>query len=160
MPISNLTTNNAPKRVFSDSSMKIKTVLLSMLICLLSFIPISCSGGGGSNNSPPPTVDITGNWSGSWFSENGINGGAVTLDLNQNGSDFSGTINIGGSPCFSAGNISGIVSGNNITSGAVFTGSLRVDFDGAVVGNEMNGSYATIKGGACTGDSGTWMASK
>lgn len=138
--------------------MKKLTLLLSMLIFFLNFIPFGCSGGGDS--SKPPTVNVTGNWSGSWNSGNGIDGGAVSLALTQNGSDFSGTITISGSPCFSAGNISGTVSGNNITSGAVFTGSLRVDFDGTVVGNDINGSYAVINGGACTGDSGTWMASK
>ncbi|MBI5192008.1 MAG: hypothetical protein HZA08_01045 [Nitrospirae bacterium] len=141
--------------------MKKLVLFFSTLIFFLSYMPLGCSSGSGnSDNSKPPSINVTGNWSGSWNSENGINGGTVSLSLSQNGSDISGTITMGGSPCFSVGNISGSVSGNNISSGAVFTGSLRVDFDGTAVGNDMNGSYAVIKGGACTGDSGTWMVSK
>lgn len=106
-----------------------------------------------------PTVDMSGNWSGSWVSGNGMERGNLSMSLMQKGANLSGTVIIDGSPCFSAGNISGIVNKNNMAS-AILSGSLRIDFNGTMVGNNMNGSYAVINGGACTRDSGTWMVLK
>ena len=112
-----------------------------------------------SDSYEVPSVDMSGNWSGSWISGNGIERGNLSMSLIQNESNLSGTVIINGSPCFSAGNISGIVSRNNMAS-AILSGDLRIDFSGTMVGNNINGSYAVINGGACTGDSGTWMVSK
>lgn len=112
-----------------------------------------------SDSYETPSVDMSGNWSGSWISGNGIDRGNMSMFLMQNGSNLSGTVIINGSPCFSAGNISGIVSRNNMAS-AILSGNLRIDFNGTLVENNMNGSYAVINGDACTGDYGTWMVSK
>lgn len=115
-------------------------------------------GGGGSSNSAP-TVDATGSWSGAWLSKTG-QGGSLSVSFTQTGSNLSGTINLGNSSCFSAGNISGTVSGNNITTAGVFSGSLRIDLDGTIVNSQASGSYDVVNGGACTGDSGTWTLTR
>lgn len=112
-----------------------------------------------SDSYQAPSVDMSGNWSGSWISSNGIDRGTMLMSLMQNGSNLSGTGIIDSSPCFSSGNISGIVSKNNMAS-AILSGSLRIDFNGTMVENNMNGSYDVINGGACTGNSGTWKVSK
>lgn len=106
-----------------------------------------------------PSVDVSGNWSGLWRSGNGVAKGNLSMSLAQNESGLSGTVIIIDSPCFSAGNITGMVIKNNITS-AIFSGGLRIDFNGTLVDNNMDGSYVVINGGACTGDSGTWKVSK
>lgn len=105
------------------------------------------------------TVNVSGNWSGLWKSGIGIGGSNLSMNLIQKGSYLNGTILIEGSSCFSAGNIYGTVSGNNIAC-TIFSGDLRIDFNGTLVENNMNGSYVVINGGVCTGDSGSWKVSR
>lgn len=131
-----------------------RLILIGMMAAAFS----ACGGGGGSSSSPP-TVDVTGNWAGSWLSKNG-SAGSLSIAFTQTGATLSGTVSLGGSSCFSAGNISGTVSGNNIISAGVFSGSLRVDFDGTAANNQISGSYNVENGGACTSDTGTWTVSK
>jgi len=106
-----------------------------------------------------PSVDLTGTWSGSWQSVNGIDAGPLSADLAQNGSTVSGSITFGGSPCFSQGTFSGTVSGNSV-QGAMFAGAVRVDIDAAGTASAMNGPYSVVSGGACTGDTGTFSLAK
>ena len=131
-------------------------------LALVLLLAVGCgdsASGPPGESTPGPTVDVTGTWSGTWLSSHGM-GGAMSCALTQTGGHVSGTITIGGSPCFSAGNISGTVSANNLDTGALFGGNIEVDFAGTVVGNDMSGSYTTVQAGACTGDTGTWQASR
>jgi hypothetical protein len=115
----------------------------------------SCGGDG----REPPTVDVTGSWAGTWLSGTGM-GGDVTAVLTQTGADVDGTMTITDSPCFSVGNVSGTVSGNRVSTGAMFSGDIRVNFEGTVVGDEISGTYDAVRAGACTGDTGTFSLSR
>lgn len=144
---------------------RLVVVLQVLLVAAVTMVVMQgglggCGGGGGGSKASPPTVNVSGNWSGSWLSSNGVSGGAITfLPLMQNGSMLSGQINFTGSPCFSGGALSGVVSGSGFT-GSLTAGSIRVDVDGTVTGNQMNGTYDTVNAGACTGDTGTFTASR
>lgn len=105
-----------------------------------------------------PLVDITGRWSGTWLSRNGVHRGDITFSFIQLGVDLKGTVSLTGSPCFENGKLSGVISGKNIATGAVFENTLRVDFDGTVEDDRIKGSYLVIEGGSCDGDSGIWTA--
>jgi len=125
---------------------------LWMLVMLLAAAGFSACG---DDEHEPPTVNVTGSWTGSWLSTTGM-GGDVAATLTQTGADVEGTMTIDGSPCFSVGNVSGTVSGNRISTGAFFSGDLRVNFDGTVVGEGISGCYEAVRAGACTGDTGTF----
>jgi len=77
----------------------------------------------------------------------------------QGDAEVTGQISFTNSPCFSGGDLSGQVSGNRLT-GSLTAGSIRVDFDGTVTGDQLNGTYDTINAGACTGDTGTFSVSR
>jgi len=120
---------------------------------------VLAASGCGDGEKEPPTVDVTGSWAGTWLSETGM-GGDVTAVLTQAGADVDGTMTISGSPCFSVGNVSGTVSGNRVSTGAMFSGDTRVNFEGTVVGDQISGSYDTVRAGACTGDTGTFSLTR
>ena len=82
----------------------------------------------------PPTVNVTGNWGGSFYHPVGVS--AMTMSLRQEGNTVTGEMFISGNPQAS-GPISGTVSGNvftytyaNISGGA----------DLVVTDNEMTGT--------------------
>lgn len=126
-----------------------------------------CGGDGdGDGSSAPPTVNVTGNWSGSWRSSTRVEyaGNITFLPLTQTGSMLSGQIRFTGSlvvSCFSGGalSVSGVLSGNSFTA-SLTAGGIRVDVDGSVTGNQMSGTYTVNAGGVCTGDTGTFSASR
>lgn len=105
----------------------------------------------------PPT-QVSGQWSGSWRSTTGV-GASLGVNFGQDEDRASGTILFNGSPCFSGGEVTGEVDGN-LFRGALRAGQIRVDLSGTVTGNQMNGSYYTVSGGACTGDSGTFTIAR
>jgi hypothetical protein len=130
-------------------------VALFVAVCATS----ACGGGGDGSPAPVSPANVTGNWSGSWLSTTTGRSGNLTFDLTQTGLDISGTFSRSGSACFTSGDISGSINGENVTLSALFTGSLRVDFEGTVVESQMDGSYQ-VSGGACADDSGTWTVTK
>jgi len=101
-------------------------------------------------------LDLSGYWIGEWVSDSGV-GNFLSGVLTHTGQTLSGYINIDGSPCYSSGTVDGTVVDDSVTFGAVFTGSQRIDFSGAVdiLGKTMKGRY-TVSGGACGGDTGGW----
>jgi len=114
-------------------------------------------GGGGGNDCTPPSVSVTGSWSGTWRSQNGVDAGTMSFLLNQNGTALEGEFAVGGSPCWSGGTVSGNVCGDTI-SGSLSAGGIRVDVAATVTGTQMNGTYNAVSAGACSGDTGTFSA--
>jgi len=107
--------------------------------------------------APATTVDITGTWSGSWASSNGINNGNISAVLTQSGTSVIGTLSITGSPCISNGSVSGTVSGNNVSFG-IISGSDTVEYNATYTSTSMSGTYS-VTTGACAGDTGTFSLS-
>ena len=74
------------------------------------------------------TDDISGTWNGTWASRTGVSG-VVTASLSQHDADIDGTVAFTGSPCFSAGKVTQVIVGDelsgSITAGRV-AGACRV----------------------------------
>jgi hypothetical protein len=133
-----------------------KLSLLGLVVALAIALE-ACGGGGGGGGGGLPTVDVTGTWTGTWASSNGINTGDIDATLVQTGGAVTGSVSFTGSPCFAGGPITGIVSGDTINA-SLIAGGIQVDLSGAVSGSGndmMNGTYDTVSAGACTGDTGT-----
>ena len=107
------------------------------------------------------TVDVNGDWSGTWQSDNGVESGSIDfLQLTQSGSRISGAVNVGGAEeCYSQAALSGTVSGTAFTASlTAATNGIRVSVNGTVSGNELSGSYKTTSGPAQCGDQGSFEA--
>ena len=88
-----------------------KTFFISLLVLFSFGLWVAC-GDGDSDSSSPPAVDVTGTWTGSWFSNNGVkgvNGGSATLNATQSRASVTGSVSLSGSPCFARGAFSGSV---------------------------------------------------
>lgn len=128
---------------------------LLVLLLLLSLGMTACGGDTPSTNettSAPTTsgttagsptggaVDLTGTWNGTYgIGEQAT--GTFTVEFTQSGNQISGTIDIQGSPCVSEGDISGALTGNQITFGAV-QAEKSISFTGEVSGDHMSGDYS------------------
>ncbi len=77
------------------------------------------------------------------------------VSLWQTDATVTGELSFTGSVCFAGGEFSGVVSGRRLR-GSLTAGNIRVDVDATVTGNQMNGTYAAVNAGACTGDTGTF----
>jgi hypothetical protein len=106
--------------------------------------------------SPPGGVDLTGTWNGTYGAGDQV-AGTFTVEFTQTGNQVSGTIDIQGSPCVSQGEISGALSGNQITFGAV-EAEQSISFTGEVSGDHMSGDYSAPDCEA--GTSGNWEADR
>jgi len=88
----------------------------------------------------PPSVDVTGNWAGTWSFENQmLGGGSMTGTFQQNGSKLSGRFEVQGPNVINhVSQISGYVSGNEIKLTEPATGYLTV------TGDQMSGTVNGI----------------
>jgi hypothetical protein len=112
--------------------------------------------------SPSPTPPcctlgpLSGAWKGTWTNrEPTIAIGTFTLTWAQQGDLLFGAIGVSGSNCIKAGNVTGNVSGNRISFGAV-EGGTSIQYDGTVDGTTMTGTYHSD----CGNSTGTWTAQK
>jgi hypothetical protein len=55
--------------------------------------------------------------------------------------------------------VSGSVAGDEL-SGAMTAGGTSITFDTTVAGSQMSGTYDAVSAGACTGDTGTFVATR
>lgn len=106
-----------------------------------------------------PGPDLTGRWVGSWQSNTPGFSGSLVADVRQDGDRLTGTVQVGGSPCFSRGTVSGTVRGNTVTFGAVFGGGQRASYSGTVAKDAVSGTYV-VRGGMCDRDTGSFRVTK
>jgi hypothetical protein len=89
-----------------------------------------CATGPGA----PPSVNVTGQWAGTWAYENAIVGsGDIRGTFQQDGEKVSGNFNITGPVVNRVATVTGTVSGNEIKLSMPASGYLTV------TGNQMNG---------------------
>ena len=142
---------------------------LSLALFALGLTLVGCSGtasspleggpaGGSTSGTEPPADTFTGRWQGTWTSETTVSGSFVAT-FARTGDAVSGDIRFSGSPCFAGGRYEGTVTGDEV-EGALRAGDIRVDMRATLSGGILNGSYVTVKAGACTGDQGTFFASR
>jgi hypothetical protein len=132
-----------------------------MLLGLAAALACACGGSGGSTiGSPGGTtgVDVSGTWTATWTSRSG-QVGQGTMQLTQSAGGVTGTALVTGSPCFANGDVSGSVDGDQLT-GAMTAGGASVTFDTTVTGAQMSGTYDAVSAGACTGDTGSIIATR
>jgi hypothetical protein len=107
--------------------------------------------------STTPLGPLSGTWSGTWNNTSPITAvGKFTLAWAQQGDKLYGALSVTGSNCLRAGNVTGSVSGNRLSFGAV-DGDTSIDYDATIVDNNtLSGTYHT----ACGNSAGTWTASR
>ena len=114
---------------------------------LLSLTAISCSGGGGGGSSGDSngTGIISGIWEGTYLTSLVPTTG-ITLNLSQDGNEFSGTY----SGADSSGSLTGTITGNTITFDLDPSADCPGDFDGsgAISGRSLT---LTFSGADCLG---------
>ena len=98
--------------------------------------------------SPPPSVDLTGNWAGTWaYTNPSLGGGQVQASLKQSpAGDFNGDMTVSGAAVNRTGFIAGTVAGNQfrIIAPPGLTGTLTVS------GDEMKGVLHGVSDGNVT----------
>jgi len=130
--------------------------LVSLVLCLV-LLSLSCggggSGGGGGSSSLPPSSGgyISGNWSGPWASSLYGTKGTVTANLNQSGSQISGTAFVT-RPGLPGGDVSGNVNGSisnpsgpgDITLGIAYSNQGYATFKGSYTNTQISGNYNNL----------------
>jgi len=134
-----------------------------LLALLFACLFLGACGGssaavGDSTSSIEPTAPLAGMWRGTWTSETGVSG-SMTVTMQQSGSTLDGDLEFSGSPCFASGRFAGIVTGRDF-AGSVTAGGIRVDLSATITGAAYAGTYTAVSAGACTGDTGTFSASR
>lgn len=83
----------------------------------------------------PPSVNVTGQWVGTWAYENpSVGAGDIRGSFQQDGAKLSGNFNVTGPVVNRVANVTGTVSGNEIKLSMPASGYLTV------TGNEMSGA--------------------
>lgn len=129
--------------------------LTTLILILLAAFLVACS-------SSSTTGFFTGVWDGTWLSSGG-GGGIIQANITHTGTVLDGSVTATETACFISGTLAGTATG---TSSVVFSvtspGKPTVQFSGTVdaSGNILSGTYSVASSGSCTGDSGTWTATR
>ncbi len=100
-------------------------------------------------------VGLGGQWSGTWTDTSpDTSGGTFALTWTQTGNTLSGTINVVGAACLTAGNVTGTINGSAISFGAV-SGQVTITYTGSIAGTKMQGTYDAP---TCGNAKGNWSA--
>lgn len=106
--------------------------------------------------APSAAATVDGQWTGSWTKPGG--GGVFSLQLQQSGSDVSGTVTMVGSACIPPGTaVNGTLNGPNLVFTAAGSG-FQATYGGNFTGNDITGTLnASCALGAATG---TWQVKR
>ena len=132
---------------------------------ILSFIFVFLLAFGFLNLAVADTVDVSGDWQGSWVSYDG-GSGEVSFHIIQNGFGLSGQLTVKDTDCgtFSDIPLTGSISGNAFTIGAFATcstDSVSLQYtNGQVNGNTMSGYYYVYLNNDEFYDSGTFALTR
>ncbi|HUM18433.1 MAG TPA: hypothetical protein VL086_22260 [Candidatus Nitrosotalea sp.] len=106
---------------------------LGLLLVTAMLAVTACATGGGAP-AAPPSVDVTGEWVGTWAYQNVGNGsGDIRGRFQQEGANVTGSFNVTGPVVNNVANIIGTVSGNTIKLMMPSSGYLTVN------GNQITG---------------------
>ncbi len=107
----------------------------TLLGLVLGGVLITASACGTAMPMAPPSVNVSGNWIGTWSYENPTMGnGDIRGEFQQDGEKLSGNFNITGPVLNRVANVSGVVMGNEIRLYMPSSGWLTV------IGNEITGT--------------------
>jgi hypothetical protein len=124
-------------------------------------VPVTLAPTATATQTPTPGTTplgpLSGAWTGTWNNTSPITAvGKFTLAWAQQGDKLYGALSVTGSNCLRAGNVTGTVSGNRLSFGAV-DGGMSIEYDGTIVDNNtLSGTYHTD----CGNSAGTWTASR
>jgi len=100
--------------------------LIGFVIAGIGLMASACA----SAPPPPPSVDVTGNWAGTWAAYEGVGGGGeVRGKFAQTGATLYGDFDIIGQQGTTRTAVSGTVTGNEVRLTAPSTGVLTVTED-------------------------------
>lgn len=125
---------------------------------------LACGCGGSSGavapNGPSTGVDLTGTWSATWTSRSGAVGQG-TMVLTQSGASVTGAITVQGSPCVVNADVTGSLDGDALAATFTFGGGeATLDATVSATATQLSGTYDAASAGACTGDTGTIIATR
>lgn len=134
-----------------------RVILAALVLVFGVAIAPGCSGGG--DDAEPVVFDLTGAWAGRWvmvtFSDD------LAVALVQDGGSLSGSITIEGSPCMRTATLTGNVSGDTVTIGAVAASNNRYDYAGTIQADGRGISGTWTGAGPCAGNTnGTFSLTK
>jgi hypothetical protein len=112
----------------------------------------------GSATAEPAAADLSGTWDGTWTDTSpDTSSGTFELVWQQDGSSLDGTITVHGTACLTDAGITGVLSGGQISFGAV-EGQVTISYDGDVAGDgaSMQGTYQASA--SCANATGDWKA--
>lgn len=133
-----------------------------LMVLVLGGLPLMSGCSGGSSDpvaSEDVVFNITGLWNGTW--RMGGFTGNISVTVVQTGGAISGSIAIQGSPCMNTATVTGTVSGETVTIGAVSASNNRYDYLGTIRadGLAIDGTW-TGAGSCASGQSGTFALTK
>ncbi len=109
-------------------------------------------------SASPASGGVAGSWNGTWHDKTPDQAaGSFVVTLAQNGTALTGSITVKGTPCLSAGTVTGTVNGTAISFGAV-SGRIQISYSGSISGTTMKGTYTASA--QCSDATGTWEATK
>jgi len=106
--------------------------------CALLAVAVVAVSGCATAPTAPPSVNVSGNWVGTWQYDNvQMGSGDLRGSFQQNGAQLSGNFNVTGPVINRVAIVSGAVSGNDILLSAPSSGRLTVNGD--VMTGTING---------------------
>src|SRR5262245_54948450 len=73
-----------------------RITMRSTRLCLLIGVAMLTGAGCATTADNPPSVDVTGNWGGTWVGNPASRNGAVAMTLKQTGAEASGSMRVTG----------------------------------------------------------------
>jgi hypothetical protein len=147
-------------------SVKLKRILaLAVIFPALALVACGEDSGASACSRPtgassPPTINITGEWQGTWKSVNEVFGeGDATFTVSQpvEGSSLTGEITFTDYPCFTSEPFSGqisLVGGSNQVSGQLSGNGVLVCISMTVTEEAASAAYVSLIAGDCSNDTG------
>ena len=119
---------------------------------------IGCGGGSGSSDPPSAAWPISGNWQMEMQKSSTATRTQSGFLLEKNNA-VSGSLIFAGTTCAGMGNVSGTVSGSDVSLSVEPTG-LSIDLTGTLGPDKasMSGNYAMLAAGCGKPETGTWTA--
>jgi hypothetical protein len=105
-------------------------------------------------------ANVMGTWTGTWSLSDNSAGGTISLDLQQDGRNVSGSFSLGGSICVNSGTVDGTIAGQKldvtISNGVGGNAHLTGTVDAAAA--NIDGDF-DVTTGLCSGATGSFHVS-